>query len=70
MPLPITTTTAPYAIPSDETNDDTTTAVDGFVDVTVTIHLTGQVSQVQADWATLAATALSSPSALMAWSAA
>ena len=59
MPLPTTTQVQPF--------DDAISAADGMVDVTIHIHLNGQLSQVQADWATLAATSLTCPSALMSW---
>lgn len=51
--------TAPYAANS----KDTVTANTGNVEVNVSIRLVGTVSQVQADWATLAATSLTSPTA-------
>lgn len=64
MAVPTQTTQQPYSSLTDGlTSVD---AVDGFVDAHISLHLTGTVSQVQADWATLAAVSLSSPSALMA----
>jgi hypothetical protein len=65
MPLPTTVTFAPYTVTADETNDDQTTSVDGQVTTIITLTLTGLISQVQADWATLAATSLTCPSALL-----
>lgn len=65
MPTPIVQGLAPYAVPQDETNLDTTTAVDGNVNVTITLQMTGTVANVQADWATIAAVNLVSPSAVM-----
>jgi hypothetical protein len=65
MPLPTTVTFAPYSVTADETNDDTTTAVDGEVTTIVTVTFTGLISQVQADWATIAATNLTCPSVLL-----
>jgi hypothetical protein len=58
---------APFAALPGETNLDTTTPTDGFVTVAVTVTLVGSTTQVAADYATLAAVNLSSPSATIAW---
>lgn len=58
---------APFAALPGETDLDTTTPSDGNVTITVTVTVTGSTSQVAADYATLAAVSLSSPSALIAW---
>lgn len=70
MAVPTTFMYAPGSISPDETNDDTTTPVDGQIDVTVTLHFNGLTSQVAADWATLLANNFASPSVLMAWGSA
>ena len=65
MPVPIATTRAPYAIPAGETNLDTTPAGIVTSEVQIVLKLTGTVAQLQADWATLLATSLTAPSAIM-----
>lgn len=62
MPVPISQSFVPWSALDGGTATD---AVSGFVDCTIQIHLTGTVANVQADWATLLATNLASPSALL-----
>lgn len=58
---------APFANPNDETAKDTVTANQGKASVKVTFTLTGTVSQIQADWATLIAATITADSSTVGW---
>lgn len=53
---------APFAVPSGQSNKDTTAAIGGNQVVVVKIDLEGTAAQIAADYATLAAVSLTSSS--------
>ena len=56
MAVTIVKDVGPFTAPPGETYTDAATSSDGFVNVDVILHLTGSVSQVQADYTTLTGT--------------
>ena len=67
MPVPVGVgQLAPYAVSGGQTNLNLVDTASGSVcEVTCTLHFTGTVAQIQADWATLAATNFGSLSTVL-----
>lgn len=58
---------APFADPNDETHKDTVSTSTGRTSVNITFKLTGTVSQIQADWATLIAATITADASSVGW---
>ena len=58
---------APFSVPAGSSNLDTETASSGLVSCKFEIAINGNTAQIAADWATLLATSLSSPSAIISF---